>query len=256
VTNYAFSETIGSDGALKKEDCMMKKFATTTGCALGLLVLVCSAALPSAAAWAQTPAAQSFGVAVNTPTASGTSPFAVLPPDGGLASDNAPSVNVPGLAGAENAFAIATGAGDLGPTGTPLVSAVSNSTLESVNLLNGLITADAVLAFASSAVENGTASSNAEGSQLANLVVNGVAMPTDVAPNTRISLPGVGYVVLNEQILSGDGVTNSGMTVNMIHVYLQSLVGGILDPLTGQSVGGTLQSTGEIIVGSASSSAR
>jgi len=240
VTNYAFSETIGSDGALKKEDGMMKKFATTTGCVLGLVVLVCSGALPSAAAWAQTPAAQSFGVAVNTPIASGTTPLAVLPADGGLASDNAPSVSVPGLAGAENAFAIATGAGDLGPSGTPLVSAVSNSTLESVNLLNGLITADAVLAFASSAVENGTASSNAEGSQLANLVVNGVTMPTDVAPNTRISLPGVGYVVLNEQTVRGDGVSASGMTVNMIHVVLQ-------DALTGVT-------TGEIVVGSATSS--
>ena len=241
MTNYAFSETIGSDGALKKEDCMMKKFATTTGCALGLLVLVCSAALPSAAAWAQTPAAQSFGVAVNTPTASGTSPFAVLPADGGLASDNAPSVNVPGLAGAENAFAIATGAGDLGPSGTPLVSAVSNSTLENVNLLNGLITADAVLAFASSAVENGTASSNAEGSQLANLVVNGVSFPSDVAPNTRVALPGVGYVVLNEQIWTGDGVSSSGITVNLIHVVLQNALTGL--------------QSGEIIVGSASSSA-
>jgi len=130
---------------------------------------------------------------------------------------------------------------------------VSNSTLESVNLLNGLITADAVLAFASSAVENGTASSNAEGSQLANLVVNGVAMPTDVAPNTRMDLPGVGYVVLNEQIPSGDGVTNSGMTVNMIHVYLQSLTGGGCTPLG--CVPGVPTTTGEIVVGSASSSA-
>ncbi len=242
MTNYAFSETIGSDGALKKEDCMMKKFATMAGSTTCLLVLglLFSGALPSAEAWAQAPAAQSFGVAVNTPIASGTSPLAVLPADGGLASDNAPSVNVPGLAGAQNAFAIATGAGDLGPSGTPLVSAVSNSTLESVNLLNGLITADAVLAFASSAVENGTASSNAEGSQLANLVVNGVAMPTDVAPNTRISLPGVGYVVLNEQTLSGDGVSTSGITVNMVRVVLQ-------DPLTGVT-------TGEIVVGSATSS--
>src|SRR5213593_2996186 len=204
---------------------MMKKFATTIGCALGLLILVCSAALPSAAAWAQTPAAQSFGVAVNTPTASGTSPFAVLPPDGGLASDNAPSVNVPGLAGAENAFAIATGAGDLGPSGTPLVSAVSSSTLESVNLLNGLITADAVLAFASRAIKNGVATSNTEGSQLANLVVNGMSVPTDVAPNTQVALPGVGFVTLNEQIATGDGVTSSGITVNMIHVVLQSLTG-------------------------------
>ena len=54
-----------------------------------------------------------------------------------------------------------------------------------------------------------------------------------------MALPGVGYVVLNEQIPTGDGVTTSGITVNMIHVVL-------LDALTGVQ-------TGEIIIGSASS---
>src|SRR2546428_12170584 len=96
-------------------------------------------------------------------------------------------------AGAENAFAMASGAEG---------SAESNSTLESVNLLNGLITADGVVALASSWVNDGVAGSDAEGSQLANLVVNGVAIASDVAPNTRVDLPGVGYAVLNEQSLT------------------------------------------------------
>jgi hypothetical protein len=60
-----------------------------------------------------------------------------------------------------------------------------------------------------------------------------------VAPNTQLALPGVGYVVLNEQTVSGDGVTTTGITVNMIHVVLQ-------DALTGAK-------TGEIVVGSATS---
>ena len=254
MTNYAFSETIGSDGASKKEDCMMKRVATTAGSAIGFLILGLSfsAALPSADAWAQAPAAQAFGVAVNTPTASGTSPVAMLPADGGLASDNAPSVNVAGLAGAENAFAMASGDGGIGASGTPDATAVSNSTLESVNLLNGLSTADGVVVFATSAVKDGIASSNAEGSQLANLVVNGVTIPSDVAPNTQIALPGVGFVVLNEQTLSGDGVSSSGITVNMIHVVLQSLTGGGCGLLG--CLPGVLTTTGEIIVGSASSS--
>src|SRR5256884_8002209 len=90
-----------------------------------------------------------------------------------------------------------------------------------------------------------------------NLAIAGVGSlsgDSPVTPNMNISLPGVGYVVLNEQIPSGDGVSSSGLTVNMIHVYLQNLVGGILNPLTGQIIGGTLQTTGEIIVGSATSS--
>ncbi len=49
-------------------------------------------------------------------------------------------------------------------------------------------------------------------------------------------------------------MTSSGLTVNMIHVYLQSITGGIVDPLTGQVIGGITTTTGEIIVGSATSS--
>jgi len=63
----------------------------------------------------------------------------------------------------------------------------------------------------------------------------------DPAPKKRMDLPGVGYVVFNEQIPTGDGVTSSGITVNMIHVVLQQL--GLFG----------YETTGEIIVGSASS---
>ena len=88
-----------------------------------------------------------------------------------------------------------------------------------------------MVAIASSTPEG----SSTEGSSVANLVVNGTAV-IDPAPNTRVDLPGVGYVVLNEQT-----TTSGGVTVNMIHVVLQQL------GLTG------LRTTGEIIVGSASS---
>src|SRR5256886_6704919 len=84
-----------------------------------------------------------------------------------------------------------------------------------------------------------------------NLAIAGVGSlsgDSPLTPNMNISLPGVGYVVLNEQIPSGDGVSSSGLTVNMIHVYLQSLVGGILNPLTGQIIGGTVEPTGQSIL--------
>jgi hypothetical protein len=58
----------------------------------------------------------------------------------------------------------------------------------------------------------------------------------------------VGYVLLNEQRPTGDGVTTSGLTVNMIHVVLQQPILGLL----GQVVG--YQTVGNIIVGSATSS--
>jgi len=56
-----------------------------------------------------------------------------------------------------------------------------------------------------------------------------------------MALPGVGYVVLNEQVPTGDGVHTSGLTVNLVHVVLQNA-------LTGTQ-------TGEIVLGSATSSA-
>ena len=78
-------------------------------------------------------------------------------------------------------------------------------------------------------------------------MVNGVSVD-DPAPNTTMALPGVGYVILNEQIPTGDGVTTAGMTVNMIHVVLQQPILGLL----GQVIG--YQTVGDIIVGSATSS--
>ncbi|HYU29183.1 MAG TPA: choice-of-anchor P family protein, partial [Gemmatimonadales bacterium] len=123
----------------------------------------------------------------------------------------------------------------------------SSATLGAVSLLNGLITTDGVVAIANSTLGDGYVASDAEGSSLANLIVNGTAV-SDPAPNSRMDLPGVGYVVLNEQSVTGDGVSTSGITVNMIHVVLQQPILGIL----GQVIG--YQTVGNIIVGSASSS--
>jgi hypothetical protein len=92
---------------------------------------------------------------------------------------------------------------------------------------------------ASSYANGSTAGSDAVGSQLVGLVVAGQSFDGMPAPNTRVALPGVGYVVLNEQTITGNGTTASGITVNMIHVVLQSALTGV--------------QTGEIIVGSASS---
>jgi len=198
-------------------------------------VLIVGLALPmswtAGSVAAQT--ARSFGVQVSTPTLNQTASSAVLPPGGDQAQNSGQSIAIGGLATAQDAFAIVNG--DADPTDGS--TAVSSATLGAVNLLSGLITADGVVAVASSWI-GGATGSDAEGSSLANLVVNGASV-SDPAPNTRMDLPGVGYVILNEQIRSGDGVTTSGITVNMIHVVL-------LDALTGAQ-------TGEIIVGSASS---
>ena len=222
--------------------------------ALGLVLgLVAGLA---AAGNAQSVGGQAYSTYVNTPLGySGQSPLAVLPAvsgtDGATADAEGSALNVAGALSSDFLNSITSG-----EIGTAETGAQSIASAASVNILNGLITADEVVANVMSSASQGGAFSSADGSTFTNLAIAGVGSlsgDSPIAPNMNISLPGVGYVVLNEQIPSGDGVSSSGLTVNMIHVYLQNLVGGILNPLTGQIIGGTLQTTGEIIVGSATS---
>ncbi len=187
---------------------------------------------PRAALAQGTATAQSYGVGVATATVNQTVASAVLPAGEMLAQNQVSDATVGGLVSAQNIFSIVNGGGTDGS------DAVSSATLGAVNVLNGLITADGVVAMATSTIGD----VNAEGSSLANLVVNGVQVDNP-APNTQMSLPGVGYVVLNEQL-----PTSGGITVNMIHVVLQQPVLGLLGNVIGY------QTIGNIIVGSASSS--
>lgn len=205
---------------------------------------------------AQSVGGQAYGTYVNTPLGySGRSPLAVLPAISGTDGAEADAQgSAQAIAGALSSdFLNSMTSGELGSTEA---GAQSTASAASVNILNGLITADEVIANVMSSRTATGAASNADGSTFTNLVVAGVPVTSGdaaVAPNTKMNLPGVGYVVLNEQIPSGDGVRSTGLTVNMIHLYLQSVSGG------GCTLLGCLPSvqttTGEIIVGSATSTA-
>jgi len=219
-----------------------RTFARAALVALGGLAL-------AGQAGAQTVAGVAFGSYVNALGVTAQSPLATLPDTGGMAVGATDTFGVPSALNAQWLAAVTTGALD-----AAVSTSQSTSELENVSILNGLITADNVTAIATSYRNATGVARGSDGSGFVNLVVGGVAMTTDVTPNTRVDLPGVGYAILNEQVPAGDGVTSVGLTVNMIHVYLQSLTGGLVDPLTGQVLGGTLTTTGEIIVGSATSS--
>jgi len=77
------------------------------------------------------------------------------------------------------------------------------------------------------------ASSSDTGTQFTALQVLGQTISLPVPPNTVINLPGLGFVVLNEQVCDGGpfptapgpvtpcaGSTHSGLTVRAIHVVL------------------------------------
>ena len=208
--------------------------------ALWLLSGVAGAFTP--VAQAQSVSGSAYGAMVQGALGTQQSAVAVLPAvstdDGAMADDAADAMSVPGALTAQTLAGTTSGAiGDA-------AAAQSVATVFNVSLLNGLITASSLTAAVSSTSDGVQATSNALGSTLADLVVNGVRFTSGdgtVAPNTRVTLPGVGYAVLNEQLPSGDGVHSSGLTVNLIHVVL-------LNALTGTP-------TGEIVVGSATSSA-
>lgn len=172
-----------------------------------------------------------FGSSVKTFLSSVQSPVATLPEAGGYVVGEAATFGVPNTVDAR--WLTVTSTGSVSDASEP-ASAQTVSEVENVSVLNGLVRVENVTAIASSYANGSAAASNAEGSGFVGLVVNGVAIRTEVAPNTRIDIPLVGYVVLNEQIRSGDGVRSTGIRVNMIRVRL----------LNG----------GEIIVGSAASS--
>jgi len=215
------------------------------GPALAALVAVSAWGLLGERAEAQTVGGTAYGTYVNVSGVTSQSPVASLPSTGGMSVGDAQTFGVPSTLSAQWLKAVTTGAVD-----NPASTAQSTSELENVSILSGLISADNVTAIASSYRNAAGAASDAAGSGFVNLVVAGTALTTDVAPNTRVDLPGVGYVVLNEVQQTGDGATSSGITVNMIHVVQQSPILGLL----GQIIG--YQTTGEIIVGSAASSVR
>jgi len=97
--------------------------------------------------------------------------------------------------------------------------AASTATAETVNpkLLfqtptTPLITADAILAVANSDCTNPP---NATGTQFVNLKVAGQAIPVNPPPNTRIDIPGVATVIVNEQHPTASG---RGIVVNGLHI--------------------------------------
>ena len=212
----------------------MKLSSMALGLVVGLTVGLASAAN------AQSASGQAYGAYVSTPTASlSQAPLAVLSnvTDGDISTASADALNV--ASALSSSFLNSRTVGSAGGAGA---SAQSIASVANVDLLSGLITAKEVIASATSTSSGSGASSNSNGSTFENLVVAGLAVTSGdgpVAPNTRMDLPGVGYVVLNEQISTGDGLTTSGITVNMIHVVLTNLLGA---------------QTGEVIVGSATSS--
>jgi len=99
-------------------------------------------------------------------------------------------------------------------------TAVAKSTVSNVLLLGGLVKADEVRGVARATWDRTTDSGSNDftGSQFIGLRVNGKSVSRNVAPNTRMNLPGVGYVLLNHQVArSTPDSANSSVAMIEIH---------------------------------------
>ena len=105
----------------------------------------------------------------------------------------------------------------------PNANSTARSRVEGASLLDGLITAT-LLDVSSSSTANGTTASTAFSATFVNLVIAGTPIALPVAPNTTIAIPQPGgdvvLVILNEQILGGNGVHDTDGTINAVHVYV------------------------------------
>jgi uncharacterized repeat protein (TIGR01451 family) len=167
---------------------------------------------------------------------------AELPPTGGSNSDQIVGVSLP------NIVTTLTGTNATSGSISPGAHSTASSVVHTTNILNGLITADlldvnstssattanngtktATTSFGSTCGVDACASGCASSSPcFVNLAVNGTSIVGinggTVTPNTTIAIPqpngSLVLVILNEQIRSGNGTTDTSGTVNAIHVWV------------------------------------
>jgi hypothetical protein len=227
---------------------------------LGLLASTTSLAF-TVSAQAATPAFAHFGKAFGTRVTVGTAVTSGQTWPAGLGACSAHTgdrgentgagINIPNVAVTGTIDNKVTAFTSLGVTSTRATSDVQN-----VNLLGGAVQATALEAL--SQVNYGSGFAFRNGSFLAGLSVLGHAVGQP-APNTRIDLPGIGYVILNETTQKVTP-TFAEQIVNLIHVFVtvpsntlglstgtQIVVGhaeaGLSIPLGGGPVGGTAYGT-------------
>src|SRR5689334_3997149 len=102
-------------------------------------------------------------------------------------------------AGVNLAPLISGGATNTTAQSFPNQTSQATADVVSLNLLAGLISAQEVKSVSTTSLDSSGFHLSAAGSSFTNLVVLGVPYNGLPAPNTRIDLPAIGYVVLNEQ---------------------------------------------------------
>ena len=179
--------------------------------------------------------------------------FVDIPPNGGFDHQDLDSANIPG--------AVSVGAsssessGSLAPTSSTASSFAQAAGVCLLSSPSGCgISATVVKSQSNSAANALGASSNANGTQLVGLVVLGTPVSGTPPPNTVIELPGVGFVILNEQFCDNQGTLVSNCSDGSILGHAGLTVRAIRLGVTAPNNPLGLQ-TGEVIVAEAHSDA-
>ncbi len=96
--------------------------------------------------------------------------------------------------------------------------ATTTSTIQSLSLLGGLIQGTNMTAVAKETLVDGKLTSSTAGSGFDQLTILGVPVPTNAPPNTGRALPGLGKVIVNEQVPGTK--PGQGTTVNGLHIQI------------------------------------
>ena len=169
--------------------------------------------------------------------------FSGIPTTGGNASQHVLSVLLPD-SGPSAGSVVTTGVANStssGTRGATTSTASSEADAANVCLLKNsgvcTILAEAVKSQSNSTANGTTASSNDTGTNLVNVSVAGTPLiATTPPPNTVLTVPGIGFVILNEQVCDNgtvathtcSGTTHSGLTVTAIHVVVLKNALGVL----------------------------
>jgi hypothetical protein len=104
-----------------------------------------------------------------------------------------------------------------GPKGTGMY-ATTTSTIQSLSLLGGLIKGTNMTAVAKETLVNGKLTSSTAGTGFDQLTILGVPVPTNAPPNTGRAIPGLGKVIVNEQVKGtkpGQPTTVNGLDIQI-----------------------------------------
>jgi hypothetical protein len=102
-------------------------------------------------------------------------------------------------------------------TSVPLTADVANSNeIARVNLLGGLVKASAIKVIAHANLDAGGVVTVDGSMATVHLTIGGNDIPIDVAPNTKISIPNVVSITVNEQVKTARSITVTGLHLTLL----------------------------------------